>query len=164
MRNLFLVRHAKSSWDKPGLRDFERPLNKRGLRDAPKMAEMLQKLGIKPDLMVSSPANRALTTARFFAEGLGYDADAIVQKKDIYEAYPSMILRIISALPDTAKTVFLFGHNPTFTDVANNFSTVFIDNVPTCGVIHIESTAATWAELDDANAKVKAYYFPKEVF
>ncbi|MBK8967872.1 MAG: histidine phosphatase family protein [Lewinellaceae bacterium] len=163
MRNLFLVRHAKSSWDTPGLRDFDRPLNKRGLKDAPEMAALLRGMHIKPDLMISSPANRALTTARFFANGLGFGEAAVIQNKDIYEAYPSVILRIISALPDAAQTVFLFGHNPTFTDVANNFTRDHIDNVPTCGVVHIESSAEHWALLDEENARVKACYFPKEV-
>lgn len=163
MRNLFLVRHAKSSWNTPGLRDFDRPLNNRGMQDAPEMAALLRSMNIKPDLIVSSPANRALTTARFFARKLGLDETAIIQKKDIYEAYPSMILRIISTLPDSANTVFLFGHNPTFTDVANNFTDSYIDNVPTCGVVHIESSAPDWASLDEENARVKACYFPKEV-
>ncbi len=163
MRNLFLVRHAKSSWDTPGLSDFDRPLNNRGLKDAPEMADLLRGMHVKPDLMISSPANRALTTARFFAKGLGFGEAAVIQNKDIYEAYPSVILRIISALPDTAQTVFLFGHNPTFTDVANNFTDDFIDNVPTCGVVHIESSAANWASVDGENSRIKACYFPKEV-
>lgn len=163
MRNLFLVRHAKSSWDLPGQRDFDRPLNDRGLHDAPRMAKFLHNLGVQPDLLVSSPARRALTTARFFAKGLGLAEDAIVQNEDIYEAHPIAILRIISKLPDVAHTVFLFGHNPTFTDVANRFSEKHIDNIPTCGVIHIESSATRWAELLEENSRVKAHYFPKEV-
>ncbi|TNE59676.1 MAG: hypothetical protein EP344_08350 [Bacteroidetes bacterium] len=163
MLHLYLVRHAKSSWDHPGLRDFDRPLNKRGLRDAPRMARFIRQLGVRPDLLVSSPANRALTTARFFADALEIPEAAIVQQPDIYEAYPTTILRIISGLPESAHTVFLFGHNPTFTDVANSFSQRYIDNIPTCGVIHIESTADSWAALYEENARVKDYYFPKEV-
>ncbi len=162
MRQLFLVRHAKSSWDHPGLRDFDRPLNNRGQHDAPRMAKLIKKLGVVPDLLVSSPANRALTTARFFAAGLGYPESDIVQKPEIYEAYPATILRIISGLPDTANTVFLFGHNPTFTDVANQFTDRYIDNVPTCGVIRIDSSAASWAEFYEKNSRVAACYFPKE--
>ena len=163
MRNLFLVRHAKSSWDHPGLRDFDRPLSKRGQHDAPRMAKLLKGLGIHPDLLVSSPANRAFTTAQFFAEGLGIPEKDILKKQEIYEAYPSVIHRIISELPDSAHTVFLFGHNPTFTDVANTFTEDFIDNVPTCGVVHINSSAATWAEFYEENSKIKACYFPKDV-
>ena len=127
------------------------------------MAQLINGLGIKPDLLISSPANRAYTTARYFAEGLQLSPDTIQQEAEIYEAYPSTIMRIISGLPASASTVFLFGHNPTFTDVANTFTDTYIDNVPTCGVIHIESTANSWAELYEGNAQVKARYFPKEV-
>lgn len=162
MRTLFLVRHAKSSWDSPGLRDFNRPLNDRGLRDAPRMGEVLRDKGIKPDLLVSSPAKRALTTAQFFAAAFGLPEAAIVRNPDIYEAFATEIMRIISGLPDTAHSVMLFGHNPTFTEVANRFSDDFIDNLPTCGVIQIDSSAATWAEFYEGNARVKACYFPKD--
>jgi len=163
MRYLFLVRHAKSSWDVPGLRDFDRPLNDRGHHDAPKMGKMIGDLGVRPDLLVSSPAKRALTTAQYFADALHVRADAIVLKPDIYEAFATDILAIVRDLPDTASTVFLFGHNPTFTDVANRFSDDFIHNVPTCGVIRIESTAAHWADFNADNARVTACFFPKEV-
>lgn len=163
MRTLFLIRHAKSSWDNPGLRDFDRPLNKRGIHDAPKMAKTLEKQGIKPDLLVSSPAKRALTTALFFAETFGVADEAVLRNEDIYMASPREILKIISQLPDSAQTVFLFGHNPTFTEVANHFSDDFIDNIPTCGVVQIESPADVWKEFSEGNATVKACFFPKEV-
>ncbi len=163
MRTLYLIRHAKSSWDNPGLRDFNRPLNDRGLREAPKMAQLLVRQGVQPDLLVSSPAKRALTTALFFAETFGIADDAVVREQDIYEADPTDIFQIISRLPDSAQTVMLFGHNPTFTDVANRFSENFIDNVPTCGVVQIESAADSWQKFYEGNANVKACFFPKEV-
>lgn len=164
MRTLFLIRHAKSSWGNPGLRDFDRPLNDRGLHDAPKMAQLLVALGIKPDLLVSSPAKRALTTAQFFAEAFKIEAAAIQREANIYEAFPQEILRIISALPEAASTVFLFGHNPTFTEVANQFAGEdLIENVPTCGMVKISSDAQTWKEFYEGNAKIAACYFPKEV-
>ncbi len=163
MRHLFLVRHAKSSWNIPGLRDFDRPLNDRGHHDAPRMGKLLQGLGLQPDLMVSSPAKRAITTAQYFAEAMGIQADAIVQKPEIYEAFATDILEIMRALPDSAHTVFIFGHNPTFTDVSNRFTDKYIDNVPTCGVIQMESTAANWAEVTPDNTRVQHCFFPKEV-
>jgi phosphohistidine phosphatase len=163
MRYLFLIRHAKSSWDAPSLRDFDRPLNERGGHDAPRMAKLLFQKNIRPDLIVSSPAKRALTTARFFAEGLGIPPDSIVQKAEIYDAFATDILQIIQELPDHAQTVFLFGHNPTFTDVANRFADQYIGNIPTCGVVCIESTAPGWADFNTANARVIAQLFPKEV-
>lgn len=164
MRTLYLIRHAKSSWGNPGLRDHDRPLNERGLHDAPKMAQLLVEQGVKPDLLVSSPAKRALTTALFFAEAFKMDSGAVVREPNIYEAYPQEILRIIRALPDSYKTALLFGHNPTFTEVANHFvDNDYIDNVPTCGIVKITSTAATWQEFSEGNSKVAACYFPKEV-
>jgi len=163
MRTIFLIRHAKSSWDNPGLRDFNRPLNERGLHDAPKMAKILVKQGVKPDLLVSSPAKRALTTALFFAEAFGLADEAVMREQDIYEAGPTDIFQIINRLPDSAQTVLLFGHNPTLTEVANRFSEDFIDNVPTCGIVQIESVADSWRAFYEGNANVKAYFFPKEV-
>lgn len=163
MRTLFLIRHAKSSWDNPGLRDFNRPLNDRGLHDAPLMADVLRRQGIQPDLLVSSPAKRALTTALFFAAAFDVEGDAVVQEQDIYEAAPRDILRIVSHLPDAAAMVFLFGHNPTFTEVANRFSEKFIDNVPTCGIVRIESDVDSWQAFDEGNAVVTQCLFPKEV-
>lgn len=163
MKTLLLIRHAKSSWDNPGLRDINRPLNERGLHDAPKMGQMIRSLGIKPDLLVSSPAKRALTTAQFFAAAFGIPDEAIVVNPDIYEAHPTEIMRIISGLPNDAQTVMLFGHNPTFTDVANRFTEDFIDNVPTCGVVHIVSNAPDWKAFSEINSRIKACYFPKEV-
>ncbi len=163
MRTLYLVRHAKSSWEQPGLRDFDRALNERGMHDAPRMAQLLAKQGVKPDLLVSSPAKRALTTAIFFAEAFGLGADDVRREPNIYEAYPEQIQRIISQLPDDARTVMIFGHNPTFTDVANQFTEDFIDNLPTCGVVKVNSSAETWDSFYEANSKVSACYFPKEV-
>ncbi|MFN0015680.1 MAG: SixA phosphatase family protein [Saprospiraceae bacterium] len=162
MRQLFLIRHAKSSWAMPGLRDFDRPLNDRGLHDAPLMAALLHNAGVQPHLIVSSPAKRAITTARFFAKGLGIAEAAIVQEPTIYEAFYTDIMAIVHALPDDARTVLIFGHNPTFTDVANRFSSESILNVPTCGIVRIESSAAEWSNFGAENARVTASYFPKE--
>ncbi len=164
MRTLYLIRHAKSSWGNPGLRDHDRPLNERGLHDAPKMAQLLVEQGVQPDLLVSSPAKRAFTTALFFAEAFKLEAEKVLREPNIYEAFPQDILRIISELPESSQTVLLFGHNPTFTEVANHFiENDFIENVPTCGVVKITSTAASWREFYEGNSKVAACYFPKEV-
>lgn len=162
MRTLFLIRHAKSSWDHSGLRDFDRPLNERGLHEAPLMAQVLVQAGIQPDLLVSSPAKRAWTTALFFATAFDIREEAVQRESNIYEADPPDILRLIGQLPDQANTVFLFGHNPTFTEVANRFAKKHIENVPTCGIVHIESEADSWAVFEESNATVRQQYFPKE--
>ncbi len=164
MRLLYLVRHAKSSWEHPGLRDFDRPLNDRGHRDAPQMARFLkERKGVQPDLLVSSPAKRALTTARYFAEVFGIAEADIVQETDIYEASAHDVFDVIARLPGEARIVFLFGHNPAFTDVVNRFSSEYIDNVPTCGVVRLESTAERWAEVKSSNTRLTDCYFPKDV-
>jgi phosphohistidine phosphatase len=164
MRTLYLIRHAKSSWGNPGLRDFDRPLNERGQQDGPKMAQLLVKEGVKPDLLVSSPAKRALTTALFFADAFQIDSDNVRRESRIYEAHPTEILRLIAELPAESTTVFLFGHNPTFTEVANLFANDhYIENVPTCGVVKITTTAADWSGMYEGNSRIAACYFPKEV-
>ena len=164
MRQVYLIRHAKSSWDNPMLRDVERPLNQRGTEIAPKMAKHLWNEGIKPDLMMSSPARRALDTARFFSHQFEFPEDKFIVEKEIYEAAPMTILRIISNLPESVQTVFLFGHNPTFTEVANVFAGEnVIENIPTCGIVCIESSAAQWNSLYEGNAKVTQKWFPKLV-
>ncbi len=162
MPTLFLIRHAKSSWDHPGLRDFDRPLNERGLYEAPLMAQILLREGIQPDLLVSSPAKRAWTTAMFFATAFGLREEAVRRELDIYDADPPDIMRLINQLPDSAGTIFMFGHNPTFTDVVNRFAEKHIENLPTCGIVRIESDGGSWAAFDEGNATVRKHYFPKQ--
>ncbi len=162
MKTVYLVRHAKSSWDHPDLRDIERPLNERGLRDAPLMAKLLQGKGVKPDAIISSPAVRALTTASFFKIELGLEGQDLLIRDEIYEAFPMLILKLIQLLPEDFKTVLIFGHNPTFTGVANMFSKSYISNIPTCGVVEIKAKVDHWPDFNEKNAEVTEYYYPKQ--
>lgn len=162
MKMLYLIRHAKSSWDYPELMDFDRPLGARGLRDAPFMAQMIRDEGIVPDKLVSSPAKRAISTAIFFAQAQGIPAGEILQNKKIYHAYSEDILRIARDWSDDWNTVFLFGHNPTFTSVANFFAEEYIDNVPTCGIVAIELEADRWGGLKKRAGTVKKFWYPKQ--
>ena len=163
-KTLYLIRHAKSSWGNPGLRDHDRPLNDRGLHDAPKMAHFLAKNAEKPTLIISSTAKRALNTALYFADTFDIPEDKIRKEADIYEAQPIDVLKIIHQLPDAENSVLIFGHNPTFTSLANVFSeAMYIENVPTCGIVKIVTTAESWNTMYEGNAKVVACYFPKEV-
>ena len=164
MKTIYFVRHAKSSWKDPSLRDFDRPLNKRGFRDAPFMATLAKSKGARPGLIVSSPANRALTTATFFAKELGIEPDDIQQRPEIYEAFPDQVLAIVRSLPDEVGEVFVFGHNPTFTSLANQFTKDPIDNVPTCGIVRLVSTADEWQNLDTDNTRLTAFHYPKQYF
>ena len=164
MKEFLFIRHAKSSWSDISLRDFDRPLNKRGLRDAPFMAKLLAGKGIKPDAIVSSPANRAYTTATYFAEATGIKEKQIIKEEDIYEAAPVTVREILSDLDDELKTVLIFGHNPTFTDLANHYGGEYIPNVPTCGIVHFRSLAKSWEKVKPDNTERVGFYYPKEYF
>jgi len=164
MKKLFLIRHGKSSWSNPDLQDFDRPLNKRGIRDAPFMAKMLVGKEVKSDLIVTSPANRAISTARQFAAEQGILHEDLVIKHEIYEAYPEILLQLVRSLDDGANTVFLFGHNPGFTYLANTFEGEYIVNIPTCGIVEINADIQSWKDLSDVNGKIANFYFPKQYF
>ena len=162
MKTIFLVRHAKSCWEDPVLADIDRPLNKRGKNDAPLMAKKVKKLFIKPDLLVSSPAKRALSTAYYFAEELEIKRSNIAIAKEIYEALPDALVNVIHSLPQEVNTAMLFGHNPSFTMITNRFTESPLDNLPTCGVVKIESNADTWADFSEKNSKVTSILYPKK--
>ena len=161
MRRLLLVRHAKSSRDDPALADRDRPLNERGLHDAPRMGERLAKRDLRPDLIVSSPALRALTTARLMAQKLDYDAEAIVVNESVYAATPDALVEVIRALRDEPKCVMLVGHNPEMSELARRWSSD-IDELPTCAVVALRFDIRSWSKLG-AKAPVEvAVYAPKK--
>ena len=164
MKTIYFVRHAKSSWADLSLRDIDRPLNKRGFRDAPFMGRLLKNKGAAPELLVSSPAKRAHTTAQLIANELGYEAAKIRLEAGIYEAYPQEIMQIIYKLPDTVSTVLLFGHNPTWTSLANYYGEDYIDNIPTCGVFKVEAPVQSWSAFDKNTAKLTEFHYPKQYF
>ncbi|MBT8191505.1 MAG: histidine phosphatase family protein [Saprospiraceae bacterium] len=161
MKQLLLVRHAKSSWSDPGLRDIERPLNKRGLRDAPKMAGHLHSLKIIPDTLITSPALRTRMTAGYFAETFDIETAQVDIRQDLYFGSEFDWLHIINTLDETIRCPAFFSHNPTITHFTNQFARNYIDNVPTCGVIHLQSEADTWEALHFDNTRMLNYYFPK---
>ena len=163
MKQLILVRHAKSSWSEPGLSDIERPLNDRGKRDAPFMADYLQNKGLVPDRLISSPAVRAYTTAKHFRRTLGLEKTALSKETELYFGSESDWMYMINALDESVQFPAFFSHNPTITYFSNGFQNAAFENVPTCGVVHLSSTAETWKDLDQNNTTVIAHYFPKEV-
>lgn len=162
MKTVYLIRHAKSSWKDMSLRDIDRPLNKRGKRDAPFMGQLLKRQEVQPDILLSSPANRAFTTACHFAKAFGMEKAAIQVEERIYEAWTKDILAIIQEQSSDRQTLFLFGHNPTFTSVANLFTTDYIDNVPTCGIVKIEAAVKKWKDFTERTGKVISFQFPKQ--
>lgn len=162
MKTVFFVRHAKSSWDNPSLRDIERPLSKRGKRDAPFMGKLLRGKGIVPDRLISSPANRALSTARYFAKAFGIAEEEVEVDKRIYDAYPEDILEIVQELPEEYGLILMFGHNPTLTGVANLFTEDYISNVPTCGIFRVDAAVDSWADFREGKGRLAEYHYPKQ--
>ncbi|MBN2871141.1 MAG: histidine phosphatase family protein, partial [Campylobacterales bacterium] len=137
MKTLCIIRHAKSDWNDPSLNDFERPLNKRGEKNAPFMGKLLASKQLRPDLILSSPAVRARTTALMIAGEVGYDTDAIVYDEELYLAERNDIERILQKIPPSYNTVFIVGHNPGLTLFVHYLSGYSIDNIPTCGVVTV---------------------------
>ncbi len=160
MKTLFLVRHAKSSWKDSSIDDSDRPLNKRGKRDAPFMGELLKEKVVNPDLVISSPAKRASKTAQIIAEQIGYSKRDIIYSEEIYEASSRELLDFIKKIDDKYNSVMLFGHNPGFTMLNNFLSKQYIDNIPTCGIVALEFNN-TWKEIDKNTAKMIFFDYPK---
>jgi phosphohistidine phosphatase len=161
MKTLFLIRHAKSSWDDPSLADHERPLNDRGRRDAPRMGERLAKRGVAADLILSSSAVRALTTAEIIAEKIGYDPRDIVADRRIYGAQVSTLLYLIQELDDEHERVMLFGHNPELTELAHRFSSD-IEDLPTCAVVELTFDVRRWADIATCRPVAVRFDAPKK--
>ncbi len=162
MKTVYFIRHAKSSWDNATLRDVDRPLNNRGQVDAPFMAKFLKKSNIRPDKLISSPARRAFTTATYFADVFGIAESDILIVDQLYEAAPDTVLEIVRNLDANWSTVFVYGHNPTFTDVVNLFSEKFILNVPTCGIARVDDPTGEWAKFGGRHARLTAFHYPKQ--
>ena len=162
MKTLYLVRHAKSSWDNVNMSDFDRPLNKRGEKAAPFMAKLLAEKEVRPDLVISSPANRALTTAEVFCGELGYPEEKIEQRMEIYEGGLNEMLRLVREVPDNLDTVMLFGHNPTLTAFTRFISGHNLENIVTCGVVRIDMKSDAWQSAMMDSGTFAWYEYPKK--
>ncbi len=161
MKRVLIIRHAKSSWAEIGQRDFDRPLNERGLRDAPEMARRLIQRNITIDLFVSSAANRALTTTKLMMQKMKMSEDQLEIKEELYHAPPSVILSAINDTPDQYNTIAVVCHNPGITVFTNMIQGLSIDNVPTCGVLILTTTAPTWKQVTLKNLSFEFFDYPK---
>lgn len=160
---LYLVRHAKSDWSNLFLRDFDRPLNARGEYSAPLMGEYLSKQGIKPDLILSSPALRAKTTTITLAEKLSYPIESISYLPSLYESDVNTILAIIRTISENIETLFIVAHNPEVTECINFITNAEIDNVPTCGVAAIRLNENSWDRVGSNSAELISLDTPKKI-
>jgi phosphohistidine phosphatase len=161
MKEILLVRHAKSSWDYPDLRDFDRPLNNRGRKNLPLMAEILHKIGWKPDLTLASPALRSRLTTLSFCASWRYHEQKIIWDGEIYSSSVSYMLSLLRGLPQTCERAAFFGHNPEFTELVNFLNPVFIENLPTCGAVLLSVNAEKWEQIEKNNAKIQFFVYPK---
>jgi phosphohistidine phosphatase len=163
MKTLVIIRHGKSSWEHPELKDYHRPLKQRGVNNAFSIAAELLKLGVEPDLFLSSPAVRALDTAIIIATNMAYALDKIATNANIYEASVHELLDVISEVGNEHQTVFLFGHNPGFTGLVNKLQEEQLFNLPTCGAMGIELDIDDWAEVKSVSGKQLFKLIPKEL-
>ena len=158
---LWIVRHAKSSWSDSSLSDRDRPLNKRGRRSAPDMGRRLAAQNQLPDLIISSPAKRANSTARKIAKEVGYDRSKIVTDENMYFSGTGSMLEMLENVDDRYDSVMIVGHNPAMTTLMNMLSGSSVDNMPTCAVALIDFPIMSWSDLHSADGQLLTYDFPK---
>lgn len=161
MKTLYVIRHAKSSWADMSLPDHDRPLLPAGMRKTQRIVGFLKSKKIKPDLMLSSTAVRALETAKLIAEGIGYSPDQIKTDSNMYHASSGTIFNELYGLSNDIESVMIFGHNPTFTYFVNKFIDPPIDNLPTSGFVGIEFDTNNWEEINEADYRVRFVVFPR---
>ena len=160
-KELFLFRHAKSSWDDPTISDHDRPLNERGYRNAPEMGRRLSDRGVSPDVLISSTALRACTTAEIMAGSINFPKDQIVFDRTLYHASATELQEYIGGLDDSHFSVMLFGHNPGMTSLVSHLFGLALDNLPTCGVVHLNFSVESWAEASPSMPCEATIDFPK---
>ncbi|HEY8521664.1 MAG TPA: histidine phosphatase family protein [Gammaproteobacteria bacterium] len=162
MKRLLLLRHAKSSWSDPSLADFDRPLAKRGERDAPLMGARLRARRERPSLIVTSPARRALRTAELVSQALGYPREFLQPERGLYLADAAGILAVIAAQEDRISNLLVVAHNPGMTVLANRLlPDLRLDNLPTAGVVALDLDVDAWRAAPDAVGRLAYYDYPK---
>lgn len=164
MKEIFLIRHAKSDWDFAGLTDFDRPLSTRGHNDAPKMSQLLSSTLPKFDIIISSTAQRAFSTAQYFAKTLDIDEKEIVKEGLLYLASEDSILKVIQNIDNRNQTACIFGHNSGLSDLAATFLNEYLfAEIPTCGVVKLILHDNDWKNFNTKNVTLEQYWFPKQV-
>ncbi len=147
MKTLYIVRHAKSSWKYEGIDDIDRPLKKRGINDAHMMANLLKNTIERPDVFVSSSANRALHTGIIFGTTFKYPLANLKISKSLYSFSDGYLVKTIKALDDAFDSAIIFSHNHGINDFVNSYGNQFINNVPTCGIVGIKFDNEHWKSV-----------------
>ncbi len=162
MKNLLLIRHAKSAWDFPGMDDHDRPLNDRGESLSPRIGQALLQRGVSPDIILASTAARAHATARLIASELSFPQDRILTSRDLYLAPPAVILKAVQAIDESAETALIFGHNPGMHDASNQLSNgEIINKFPTLSVARFELDINYWGEITPGCGLLLEHLYPK---
>jgi len=162
MKQLLVIRHAKSSWDNPDLQDNERPLNKRGLEDAPLMANVLRTHNFNLDKIFSSSALRAKMTTEIFAKELKIPESMIEYTDELYNASRREILNFIKRLDNKYESIAIVGHNPGLTDLVHFLLYDFDYELPTCAVVGIDLDLEKWSDIKSGTGSLKFFEYPKK--
>ena len=162
MKVITIVRHAKSSWKDSSLSDRERPLNSRGERDAPDMGKRIHEHGIRPSLIVSSPANRAWTTAKIIAQAINYPREFLQKEDSLYLASLDEVLDVIVAQDNGFNNLMVVGHNPGMTDIANFLVPGLTINLQTAGVVSVQVDQEDWSLYERPAAELLVHDWPKK--
>jgi len=160
MKNLILIRHAKSSWEAP-LKDFDRPLMKRGILDAHDVSANISNFLPKTYIIWSSSAARASETALIFAQNISYPIESIIFKDDLYTFDDKQLEKVIKSCDNSLESIILFGHNEAITNFVNKFGDVFIENVPTSGFVSLQFDTESWDNIN--KGKTHKTIFPKDL-
>lgn len=163
MKTLYIVRHAKSSWEDSTLKDHDRPLLPVGIAKTKLVIKFLQSKDVLPDLLISSSAVRAFETARLIAAGLGYDEENIIKDPSLYHASSETIYDSLYALSNDVNSVMIFGHNPTLTYFVNEFLNPGIGNLPTSGLVAVEFITDKWEEISSSAHHIKYFVTPSSL-
>jgi phosphohistidine phosphatase len=162
-RTVTLIRHAKSSWSDPSFTDFERPLNKRGIRDAPRVGAALSQADVSFDRVLCSDAKRARQTLSLLKQGMAIDEEIIGYRHDLYGASADHLFSCITEQPDSIYNLALVGHNPGMEDLANSLAEEHIGPMPTCCVIHLTYELDDWDDLFQTRGKVALTIRPRDL-
>jgi len=160
-KTLFIIRHGKSSWEAE-VGDIDRPLTERGVRNAYDMATRLVKVNLIPEQIYTSTAARALHTATIMARVWELPEVAFSLRESLYMCGSAEINELLAEIPDELSAVAIYGHNPIFTELANQFLSTAIDNIPTAGVVVLTIETNSWTELRSGTVVEEVVDFPKK--
>ena len=162
MKTLTLFRHAKSSWSDRTLSDRDRPLNQRGERDAPAMGKLVVDSGVRPSLILTSPATRAWQTATAVAREIGYPIEFLQREEDLYLASLNTLMEVVAAHGSEFNHLMIVGHNPGLTEFANYLSPSLTGNLPTSGVVSVSFDKDDWSLRERPVSNLLVYDYPKK--